>query len=92
MKLIIYTLDVDGNTPEYVIDGGYLAWDNGGTSPQDLDLVGVATNDALQDGFPDEASLFTYAQSKNLVFKVPHTDEITPLETVVNSIWNKLES
>ena len=92
MKLVIYTLDSDGTTPTYVIDGGYLAWNNGGTSPQDLDLVGVATDEAIQDGFADEANLFAYAESKNFVFKVPHTDQITPLDTVVNSIWNKLEA
>jgi hypothetical protein len=90
MKLIIYVLDSNGTIPAYVIDGGYLVWNNGGTSPQDLDLVGVATDEAIQDGFANEASLLAYAESKNFVFKVPHTEEITPLEDVISSIWAKL--
>lgn len=90
MKLIVYTLTPEGTVPEYITDGGYLPSNNGGTSPQDLDLVGVATDEALQDGFADEASLLAYAQFKNFVFKVPHTEEITPLSEVINSIWNKV--
>ena len=90
MKLVIYTLNADGTTPDYITDGGYLPCANNNDSPQNLDLVGVAINEALQNGFADEASLLAYAESKNFVFKVPHTEEITPLEDVISSIWAKL--
>lgn len=90
MKLIIYNLNADGTIPEYVTDGGYLATSNSNSSPQDLDLVGVATDAAPQSGFADEAALLTYAQSKNFVFTDPITEEVIPLETVVSSIWSKL--
>ena len=90
MKLVIYTLNADGTTPDYITDGGYLPCPNDNDSPQNLDLVGVALDEALQSGFADEASLLDYADSKNFVFKVPHTEEIIPLSEVVNSIWNKI--
>jgi hypothetical protein len=50
MKMIKYTLNADGTIPDYVLDGGYLAVANASSSPQDLDLIGVATDDAPQAG------------------------------------------
>jgi hypothetical protein len=90
MKLIKYTLNTDGTVPEYITDGGYFAVANGGPSPKDWDLVGVANDDAPQTGFTNEAALLAYAQEKNFVFKEPITEEVIPLETVVSSIWSKL--
>jgi hypothetical protein len=90
MKLIKYTLNTNGTIPEYVTDGGYFAVANDGASPRDLDLVGVANDDAPQTGFANEAALLAYAQEKNLTFKDPITEEVIPLETVVSSIWSKL--
>ena len=89
MKLIIYTLNADGTTPDYITDGGYLPCPNDNDSPQNLDLVGVAIDEALQNGFADEASLLAYANSKNFVFKIPFTDEVLPLQNVISEIWNK---
>jgi hypothetical protein len=90
MKLIIYTLLPNGTVPEYVVDGGYLACANNNTSPQDLDLIGVATDNAEQTGFTNEAELLTYVQSKNFHFKNPLTDELITPETMVSLIWSKL--
>jgi len=90
MKMIKYVLTPEGTIPEYVTDGGYFAWANGGTSPQDLDLVGVANNSATETSFVNEAALLAYCQGKNFIFKNPTTEEITPLETIVSSIWSKL--
>lgn len=90
MKMIKYTLNSDGTVPSYVADGGYLAVANSNSSPQDLDLVGVANDDAPQEGFANEAALLSYAEAKNMEFKNPITDEITPLEDVISSIWSKL--
>jgi hypothetical protein len=90
MKLIKYTLNADGTIPDYVTDGGYLAAVNASASPQDLDLVGVATDAAPQTGFVNEAALLAYCQEKNFEFKDPITEEVIPLETVVSSIWSKL--
>ena len=92
MKLVIYTLNADGTIPEYVIDGGYLPWSNNQPSPQDLDLVGVATDEALQVGFVSEEDLLTYAQEKEFIFTDPKTNMVTPLETIIANIWSKLSN
>lgn len=88
--MIKYVLTPEGTIPEYVIDGGYLAWENSGTSPQNLDLVGVANDLATEDSFADEAALLAYVQSKNFEFKNPITEEIIPAETIVSTFWSKL--
>jgi hypothetical protein len=90
MKMIKYVLTAEGTIPEYVTDGGYLAWENSGTWPQNLDLVGVASDSATETSFANEAALLTYAEEKNFEFKNPMTDEITPIESVVSSLWSKL--
>ncbi len=90
MKMIKYVLTAEGTIPEYVTDGGYLAWENSGTWPQDLDLVGVASDSATEPSFANEAALLAYAEEKNFEFKNPMTDEITPVESVVSSLWSKL--
>jgi hypothetical protein len=90
MKLVIYTLNADGTIPEYIIDGGHLSWSNNQPSPQNLDLVGVAIDEALQLGFATEAELLAYAESKEFVFKDPKTKEVTPLESVISFLWKKV--
>lgn len=91
MKLVIYNLNTDGTIPNYITDGGYLASNNNNPSPQDYDLVGVATNDAPQTAIASEAALLAYCQSKNFTdFVNPITEEVIPLTTVVSSIWSKL--
>jgi hypothetical protein len=90
MKLIKYTLTPEGTIPEYVTDGGYLAWKNSGTWPQDLDLIGVANNSATEESFANKAALLAYVQEKDFRFEVPHTGEVIPLETLVDNIWAKL--
>jgi len=90
MKLIKYTLTPEGTIPEYVVDGGYLAVSNGGASPQDWDLVGVANDDAPQVGFANKAALIAYIESKGFEFKNPITEEIITVSTFVDTIWEKL--
>lgn len=90
MKLIKYTLTAQGTIPEYVTDGGYLAVANGGVSPQDLDLIGVANDDAPQAGFVNKAALISYIESKGFEFKNPITKEVITVSTFVDTIWTKL--
>jgi hypothetical protein len=90
MKLVVYTLNSDGSIPEYIIDGGYFGVSNNNLSPQNIDLVGVATNSAPQIGFANEVELLTYAQLNDFVFTNPSTGETMLLENVVNFIWSKL--
>jgi hypothetical protein len=90
MKLVIYTLNSDGTIPDYIIDGGYFDVPNNGSFPQNVDLVGVATDVAPQTGFFDMNSLLTYVQEKNLTFKNSITKETIPLSDIVNTVWSKL--
>ena len=53
MKLIVYTLTPNGLTPGYVLDGGYYAVPNGGDSPQDYDIIGLANMFAPEPEIPD---------------------------------------
>ena len=90
MKLIKYTLTSEGTIPEYVVDGGYLPVKNSLAWPQDLDLIGVALDGATQTGFVNKEELTSYIESKGIEFKNSLTDEITPVSTIVDSIWAKL--
>jgi hypothetical protein len=89
MKLVIYNLNTDGTIPEYITDGGYFALVNSNPSPQDLDLVGVATDAAPQSGFVSKDELLTYVQTNNFIFKDPITEENLPIELIISLIWNK---
>ena len=91
MKIIKYTLKADGTIPDYVIDGGYLAASNSNPSPQDLDLIGVATDEASEFGFATEAELLEYAQGLGLHYTNSLTDEEISLEIVVGQVWTKLQ-
>jgi hypothetical protein len=90
MKMIKYVLTPEGTIPDYIVDGGYLAVANSGFWPQNLDLVGVANDSATETSFANQAALLAYAQEKNFEFKSTITNEITPLETVISSLWSKL--
>lgn len=92
MKVIKYTLNADGTIPEYVTNGGYFPVANGGISPQDYDLIGMANDVAHQASFANEAALLTYIQENNFEFINPITEEITPSETVVSDTWSKLNN
>ena len=90
MKLITYTLTVDGTIPYYVTDGGYLYSPNNNPFLQNFDLVGVATDEAPREGFDNAAALLAYATDKGLEYRTHITDEIIPLENVVADLWAKL--
>jgi len=90
MKAIIYTLETNGTIPEYIIDGGYFPVQNNKTSPQDLDLVGIAQDDAPQEAFASEAELLNYVKEKNITIIDTNTWEVKPIEEVVNLFWEKI--
>ena len=92
MKIVVYTLTTEGVIPDYIIDGGYLAISNNGTSPQNLDLIGLATDQALEEGFVDQNALINYVEEKGFIFKDLRTREIISPEVIVSEIWAKLET
>jgi hypothetical protein len=89
MKLITYVLNLDGTIPNYVVDGGYLSVKNNNPSPQDYNLVGIVNDDFTDIGFTSELELLNYAQSNNITYKNPSTEEELPIESFVSFIWNK---
>jgi len=90
MKIVMYTLNVDGTIPEYIIDGGYLPSNNDKESPQDLNLIGLATDDAPNIGFANKEEVLEYVNQSNMTFIEPLTGEMISTESVVESIWNHL--
>lgn len=92
MKLIKYTLTKEGTIPGYVVDGGYFAVQNNKSWPQNLDLIGIANDSATEESFANKVSLLAYVQEKGFTYKVPYTDEVIPLETVVDLLWEQFTS
>jgi hypothetical protein len=90
MKIIVYTLNNDGTIPNYVIDGGYFPCENGGKSPMNLDLVGIATDDAIQNQFNSKQDLLNYVENKTVQQINPITSNPIPFELMVDYIWSKL--
>lgn len=90
MKVIIYSLNDDGSIPNYIIDGGHFPVANNNSSPSDFDLVGIASDEAPQDGFANETELLGYVQDKNFNFNNPYTQENISVESVVSILWSKV--
>lgn len=90
MKLITYTLDVDGNIPSYIVDGGYFSVANNLESPQDLTFIGVATEEAETTGFENQENVVQYLHSIGLNPLHPLTNEPISLESLANYLWVKL--
>ena len=90
MKVVIYTLNADGTIPDYIVDGGYFACANDNASPQDLDLIGLATEDTEQPNFENKTKLLEYVKSKNLIFKNSLTKQLDSSEIVVENFWNQI--
>ena len=90
MKVITYTLTPEGTIPNYIINGGQFPVENNKDFPQNLDLVGAAMDNALEEGFSDEAALLEYVENKGFTFTDFITEEVIPLEIMVNRVWAKI--
>tara|TARA_R100001244_G_scaffold36706_1_gene33564 strand:+ start:2581 stop:2883 length:303 start_codon:yes stop_codon:yes gene_type:complete len=55
-KIIKYNLTAQGTVPTYIDDGGYYPKANGGTSPQDWDLIGATVDGSSENGLGALAS------------------------------------
>ena len=55
-KIIKYNLTAGGTIPTYIDDGGYYPKANGGSSPQDWDLIGATTNGSNETGLGELAN------------------------------------
>ena len=55
-KIIKYNLTAGGTIPTYIDDGGYYPKANGGSSPQDLDLIGATVDGSDETGLGELAN------------------------------------
>ena len=55
-KIIKYNLESNGTIPTYIDDGGYYPKANGGTSPQDWDLIGATLDGSSETGLGELAN------------------------------------
>ena len=55
-KIIKYNLESNGKIPNYIADGGYYPKANGGSSPQDWDLIGATIDGSDETGLGELAN------------------------------------
>ena len=55
-KIIKYNLTAQGTIPTYIDDGGYYPKANGGSSPQDWDLIGATLDGSSETGLGELAN------------------------------------
>jgi len=55
-KIIKYNLTGGGTIPTYIEDGGYYPKANGGSSPQDWDLIGATVDGSDETGLGELAN------------------------------------
>ena len=55
-KIIKYNLESNGTIPTYIDDGGYYPKANGGSSPQDWDLIGATVDASSETGLGELAN------------------------------------
>ena len=55
-KIIKYRLEANGTIPTYIADGGYFPKANGGSSPQDWDMIGATTDGSSETGLGELAN------------------------------------
>ena len=55
-KIIKYNLTTAGTIPTFIADGGYYPKANGGSSPQDWDLIGATVDGASETGLGELAN------------------------------------
>ena len=55
-KIIKYNLESNGTIPTYIEDGGYYPKANGGSSPQDWDLIGATLDGSSETGLGELAN------------------------------------
>lgn len=85
MKVIIYTLTEDGQTPSHIVDGGYFAKLNSNASPRDYNLIGLAETSTVEPVLASKAEVLAYCQS----FMNDYTDPILGTEYSVEDIVNQ---
>ena len=94
-KIIKYTLTNAGTIPTYIADGGYYPKANGGTSPQDWDMIGATIDGSSETGLGElanAAAIKSYLDTYTSDWKERDADgnEVDFNQTTAaNYIWTK---
>ena len=102
-KIVKYTLNSNGTIPGYIADGGYAPKPNGGTSPQDIDFIGVTVDPSVQSieifgigELATEAAIKSYMDTytSSWVDHGNNPEDTTPFDQVgfASFIWSKKTS
>ena len=95
-KIIKYNLTSGGTIPSYIEDGGYYPKANGGSSPQDWDLIGATVDGSSETGLGELANaaaiksyLDTYTSEWTDGFDENGDAIAFNQTTAANHIWTK---
>lgn len=84
MKIVKYTLTKDGNIPSDIFDGGYFPIPNGKISPQDYDLIGVATDNSKFEEITTKTILIDKIKAVRI------EDSKITKDEYISAVWNKI--
>ena len=93
-KIVKYQLEA-GHIPSWIDDGGYYPKANGGSSPQDWDLIGATVDGSNEVGvgeLENEAAVKAYLDTYTSDWKVTKadgTEEDFNQATAAAGIWAK---
>ena len=94
-KIIKYNLETNGTVPTYIDDGGYFPKANGGSSPQDWDLIGATVDGSSETGLGElanQAAVKSYLDTYTSDWKQPDGsggEEAFNQTTAAAHIWTK---
>ena len=99
-KIIKYNLTAGGTIPTYIDDGGYYPKANGGSSPQDWDLIGATTDGSSETGLGElanKAAIKSYLDSYTSDWTDVDPDDRTKMidfdqDAAATHIWSKKTS
>ena len=77
-KIIKYNLTAQGTVPTYIDDGGYYPKANGGSSPQDWDLIGATVDGSSETALGElanEAAVKSYLDTYTSDWKQRDADD-----------------
>lgn len=96
MKVVEYTLNLDGSIPESIIDGGYFPVPNALPSPRDWVFFGIASDDAPFESFATEEDLVNKLSSISAGWVYHSHSENKPEtfddEKASSFLWSKLQA
>ena len=97
-KIIKYNLTAGGTIPTYIEDGGYYPKANGGSSPQDWDLIGATVDGSSETGLGElanKAAVKSYLDTYTSSWKDRDADDNEidfNQDTAATHIWAKKTS